>query len=66
VHNYSIFSRPRDRRSVRIREIDSEERWEAIARTDVCRRWWKYMRDLMPSKPDDEPLSRPLHEVFHL
>ena len=47
-------------------EIESEERWEAIAATDVCRRWWRHMRDMMPSNPDDEPLSRPLHEVFHL
>ena len=66
VHNYSIFLDRQTGDLFAYAEIDSEERWEAIARTDVCRRWWKYMRDLMPSKPDDEPLSRPLHEVFHL
>ena len=24
-------------------EIEDEERWAAIASTDVCQRWWRYM-----------------------
>ena len=47
-------------------EIESEERWQAIAGTDVCRRWWRHMREVMPSNPDDSPVSRELREVFHL
>ena len=38
----------------------------AIAGTDVCRRWWHSMRELMPSNADDSPQSRALREVFHL
>ena len=44
----------------------SEARWEAIAASDVCRRWWRHMRDVMPAEADDRPVSRPLREVFHL
>ena len=47
-------------------EIECEEQWDAIASTDVCRRWWSHMRDLMPTNPDDSPISRDLHEVFHI
>ncbi len=47
-------------------EVESEQRWEAIASTAVCRRWWRYMRELMPTNPDDSPVSRSLREVFHL
>ena len=47
-------------------EIESEERWAAVASTDVCRRWWRHMRELMPSNPDDSPVSRELREVFHI
>jgi L-rhamnose mutarotase len=46
--------------------VESEERWQAIAETDTCRRWWRYMRDIMPANSDDSPVSRPLREVFHL
>lgn len=66
VRNYSIFLDRDTGDLFAYAEIESEARWEAIATTDVCRRWWKYMRELMPSKPDDEPVSRPLDEVFHL
>ena len=47
-------------------EIDSEARWNAIASTDVCRRWWHSMSELMPSNADNSPVSRELREVFHI
>jgi L-rhamnose mutarotase len=47
-------------------EIDSDEQWQAIARTDVCQRWWHSMKALMPSHPDGSPDSRPLRQVFEL
>ena len=47
-------------------EIESEERWNAVANTDVCQRWWKHMTDVMPSNPDNSPVSAELKEVFYL
>ena len=38
-------------------EIESEERWAAIAETDECKRWWAFMKDLMPSNADNSPIS---------
>jgi L-rhamnose mutarotase len=66
VRTYSIFLDGQTGDLFAYVEIESEERWEAIAATEVCRRWWRYMCELMPSKPDGEPISRPLPEVFHL
>jgi L-rhamnose mutarotase len=47
-------------------EIDSEARWQAIARTDVCQRWWQSMQALMPSNADGSPQTRDLKEVFSM
>jgi L-rhamnose mutarotase len=66
VRNYSIFLDPDTNDLFAYAEIESEDRWAAIAGTDVCRRWWRSMRELMPSNADDSPQARPLHEVFHL
>ena len=66
VRSYSIFLDPDTRDLFAYAEVESDERWAAIAGTDVCRRWWRSMRELMPSNPDDSPESRALHEVFHL
>ncbi len=66
AHNYSIFLHPGTRQLFAYVEIEDEARWQAIARTDVCRRWWAHMAELMPSNPDDSPESIELPEVFHL
>jgi L-rhamnose mutarotase len=66
VSNYSIFVDGRTGDLFAYAEIESEEQWEAIAGTEVCRRWWRYMSDVMPSTPDGAPVSQPLAEVFHL
>jgi L-rhamnose mutarotase len=66
VRSYSIYLDPETSDLFAYAEIESEERWQAIASTDVCRRWWRHMRELMPSNADDSPVARELREVFHL
>jgi L-rhamnose mutarotase len=66
VENYSIFLDAASGDLFAYAEIADEDQWQAIASTDVCRRWWRYMREVMPSNPDDSPVTRPLAEVFHL
>jgi L-rhamnose mutarotase len=66
VREYSIFLDPETRDLFGYAEIDDEARWNAIADTEVCRRWWVSMSPLMPSHPDHRPVSRDLTEVFRL
>ena len=66
VRNYSIYLHPETRQLFGYAEIESEERWAAIADTEVCKRWWTHMKDLMPSHPDHSPVARDLKEVFHI
>jgi L-rhamnose mutarotase len=66
VHNYSIFLHPETRQLFGYAEIESEAQWAAIAQTDVCRRWWAFMREMMPCHDDNSPVSLGLEEVFHL
>ena len=66
VRSYSIFLDPATRDLFGYAEIESEERWAAIAATDVCRRWWRHMKEVMPSNPDDSPIASDLREVFHV
>ena len=66
VHNYSIFLHPQTRQLFGYVEIEDEKRWAAIAQTDVAKRWWAHMKDLMPSNPDNSPVALELREVFHI
>jgi L-rhamnose mutarotase len=66
VRTYSIYLDPDTNDLFGYAEVESEARWAAIAGTEVCRRWWRHMREIMPSNPDDSPISRELREVFHI
>ena len=61
---YSIFFHSETLQLFAYVEIENEERWDAIANTAVCRRWWAYMRDIMETNPDSSPRSIHLQEVF--
>ena len=65
-HNYSIFLLRETHQLFGYVEIEDEARWNSVAQTDVCKRWWKFMGDIMPSNPDNSPVSKSLDEVFHL
>ena len=66
VHNYSIFLDAETSQLFGYAEIESEELWRSIAETDVCKRWWAFMKDIMPSNADNSPVSKDLKEVFHI
>ena len=66
VLSYSIFMDPATHQLFAYAEIEDEARWNAIAQTPVCRRWWAYMKEIMPTNPDGSPVSRELREVFHI
>ena len=66
VHDYSIFLDPSDSSLFAYLTIEDEARWDAIAGTPECRRWWRHMREIMPSNADDSPVSTELREVFRL
>jgi L-rhamnose mutarotase len=66
VHTYSIYVDPDSLDLFGYVEVENEERWNCVASTDVCRRWWQFMCEIMPTNADASPVSRDLREVFHL
>jgi len=66
MHRYSLFLDTGRSLLFAVVEIESEARWQAVADTDVCQRWWVSMRDLMPSHADNSPVSEALKPVFYL
>ena len=66
VSNYSIFLDKKTNQLFGYAEIESEYRWAEIANADVCKRWWVFMKDVMPTNLDNSPVSTELREVFHL
>ena len=66
AHNYSIFLDRSSNRLFGYVEVEDEARWDAIANTPICKKWWEHMSPIMPSNPDHSPVSKELELVFHL
>lgn len=37
-----------------------------LGTSEIVKKWWNYMADIMETNPDNSPISIPLEEVFHL
>jgi L-rhamnose mutarotase len=66
AHHYSIFLNKETSQLFGYVEIESEERWEAIASKEVCQKWWAYMADIMSTNTDGSPKTTTLSEIFYL
>lgn len=66
AHNYSIFWDKETNYLFGYVEIEDEQRWDSNSETEICRKWWDYMADIMETNADNSPVSVDLKEVFHL
>lgn len=57
AHHYAIYLDKERHLLFATVEIESEARWEAVASTEVCQRWWKYMRG-DAQQPGQQPAER--------
>lgn len=64
--NYSIFWDKDTNILFGYIELEDEELWNKSQDTEVCRKWWDFMADIMETNLDNSPVSIPLKEVFHL
>ena len=68
VSNYSIFLREDTGELFGYLEVADESVFQKLAETEVCRRWWRYMTEVLVAESADSPKAREimLGEVFHL
>ncbi|NLM49896.1 MAG: L-rhamnose mutarotase [Clostridiaceae bacterium] len=64
--SYSIFLDEETNTLFAYLEIKDEKLWEKSADTEICRKWWDYMADIMETNPDNSPVSVDLERVFTL
>lgn len=65
-HNYSIFLDKETNILFGYIEIEDEKRWAESAGTEICKKWWTFMADIMETNADNSPVSVDLSPVFHL
>jgi len=43
-----------------------DEDYQDVSNNPVVQKWWKYMKDIMDTNPDNSPVEKPLKKVFQL
>jgi L-rhamnose mutarotase len=66
VTSYSIFLDAQTSQLFAYAEIEDEAKWATIGDEEICKKWWAHMRELMPSNPDNSPVTMEVREVFHI
>ena len=66
VRNYSIYLDEHPTIPSAYQELEGEGGSQDLGDTDICKKWWAYMADIMETNPDNSPVSIPLPEMFHM
>lgn len=64
--NYSIYLDTETNYLYGYIEVDDLDRWNESAKTEICKKWWDYMSDIMETNPDNSPICVDLKPVFFL
>lgn len=66
VSDYSIFLDSSTLTLFAVQELDDNNSAALLPESEVVKRWWAFMADLMECNSDNSPMTGPLKEVFHL
>lgn len=64
--SYSIFLDPETSTLFGYLEIKDEALWSQTAQTEINKKWWDYMEDIMDTNSDNSPVAVDLLPVFEL
>jgi L-rhamnose mutarotase len=66
VSDYSIWLDPEANHLFGILTLSDDNTLDALADTEIMKRWWAHMADIMATNADNVPVQVPLQRVFHL
>lgn len=66
VSDYTIWLDPEDHHLFAILTRSDDHTMDALPDTEIVKRWWKHMADVMETHPDNVPVQVPLKRVFYL
>ena len=65
ISDYSIFLDEQSNNLFAVQQQTGASSQD-LGTTEIVRKWWAFMADIMETNPDNSPLSIPLTQVFHL
>jgi L-rhamnose mutarotase len=66
VRDYTIFLDEETNTLFAVQKQEGDTGSQDLGSTEIVKRWWAFMADVMETNADSSPVSIPLVEVFHL
>jgi len=66
ISEYSIFLDEETNTLFAFQKVLGEGGSQNLGETEIVKKWWKYMADIMKTNPDNSPVTVELEEVFYL
>jgi len=66
ISNYSIFLDEETNYLFAYQEQSGDTSSQDLGKSDIVKRWWYYMADIMETNPDNSPVTIPLKQVFYM
>ena len=65
VYDYSIYLDEETLTLFAFQKLADNHTSGLLPQTEIVRKWWSYMSDIMLTNPDQSPVAVSLKEVFH-
>ena len=66
VSEYSIFLDEETNTLFAFQKVSGDGGSQDLGKTDIVKKWWGFMADIMKVNPDNSPVTIPLEEVFYM
>ena len=66
VSEYSIFLDEETNTLFAFQKVNGNGSSQNLGQTEIVKKWWAFMADIMRTNPDNSPVSKPLEEVFFM
>lgn len=66
ICNYSIFLDEETNTLFAYQEQAGESSSQDLGTTEIVKKWWKHMSDIMETNEDYSPVTIPLEQVFYM
>jgi L-rhamnose mutarotase len=66
ISDYTIFLDRETSSLFAVLRRSADHAMDRLPQSELMRRWWAMMSDIMATNPDGSPVSAPLEPMFHL
>jgi L-rhamnose mutarotase len=66
ISEYSIFLDEETNTLFAFQKVSGDQGSQDLGQTDIVKKWWAFMADIMETNPDHSPVTVSLEEVFYM